>query len=140
MLAGVLAVAGAAAVALRVAVAGHLAALYDPRSWKRNALLQPAARACYRRLVGQGWLDTLRARHGGERVYTFWDYFRDHWPRNAGLRIDHLLLNATLAPALVDAGVHTWVRDRPHASDHAPTWITIDQRPPAPAVKRARSR
>ena len=110
--------------------------IYDPKSWRRNALLQPEARACYRRLVAQGWLDALRARHQGERVYTFWDYFREHWPRNAGLRIDHLLLNATLAPALVDAGVHTWVRDRPHASDHAPTWITIDQQP-AKAPRKA---
>jgi len=99
--------------------------IYDPRSWKRNALLHPKARACYQRLLAQGWIDSLRVRHVGERIYTFWDYFRDHWPRNAGLRIDHLLLNPELAPRLVDAGVHTWVRDQPGASDHAPTWITI---------------
>jgi len=100
--------------------------IYDPRSWKRDALLQPESRACYQRLLAQGWLDALRARHEGERIYTFWDYFRDHWKRNAGLRIDHLLLNPELAPRLIDAGVHTWVRDRPGASDHAPTWITVD--------------
>jgi exodeoxyribonuclease-3 len=100
--------------------------IYDPRSWKRDALLQPESRACYQRLLAQGWLDALRARHEGERIYTFWDYFRDHWRRNAGLRIDHLLLNPGLAPRLVDAGVHAWVRDRPGASDHAPTWVTID--------------
>lgn len=99
--------------------------IYDPKSWKRDALLQPKSRACYQRLLAQGWLDCLRDQHPDERIYTFWDYFRDHWPRNAGLRIDHLLLNKTLAPRLVAAGVHRWVRDRPHASDHAPTWITI---------------
>lgn len=100
--------------------------IYDPTSWKRNALLQAEPRAQYKRLLSQGWLDTLRAQAGDERVYTFWDYFRNHWERNAGLRIDHLLLNATLAPRFAEAGVDTWVRGRPEASDHAPTWITLD--------------
>lgn len=99
--------------------------IYDPRSWRSNALLQPAPRACYQRLLAQGWLDALRAKHPGERVYTFWDYFREHWARNAGLRLDHLLLAPPLAPDLVDAGVHTWVRGQPGASDHAPAWITL---------------
>jgi exodeoxyribonuclease-3 len=99
--------------------------IYDPRSWKRNALLSPESRACYRRLLAQGWLDSLHARHPG-RIYTFWDYFRNHWERDAGLRIDHLLLNAEMAPRLVDAGVHRWVRGLPQASDHAPTWITVE--------------
>jgi exodeoxyribonuclease-3 len=80
----------------------------------------------YGRLLAQGWVDAVRSRHPEERIYTFWDYFRDHWKRNAGLRIDHLLLNAELAAALTDAGVDTWVRDRPHASDHAPTWTALD--------------
>ncbi|MBC7978887.1 MAG: exodeoxyribonuclease III [Myxococcales bacterium] len=101
--------------------------IYNPRSWKRNALLQSESRVRYARLLDQGWVDTVRARHPDERVYTFWDYFREHWKRNAGLRLDHLLLNAELAGALTDAGVHTWVRDRPNASDHAPTWITLDR-------------
>jgi len=74
----------------------------------------------------EGWVDAVRARHPTNRIYTFWDYFRDHWKRNAGLRIDHLLLNRELAGALTGSGVHTWVRDRPHASDHAPTWIALD--------------
>ena len=100
--------------------------IYNPRSWKRDALLQPESRARYERLLAQGWVDAVRARHPEERIYTFWDYFRDHWKRNAGLRIDHLLLNAELAAALTDAGVDTWVRDQPHASDHAPTWIALD--------------
>jgi exodeoxyribonuclease-3 len=107
--------------------------IYDPKSWLRDALLQPESRACYRRLLAQGWVDALRELHPGERIYTFWDYFRDHWKRNAGLRIDHLLLSNQLAPKLKAAEVATWVRDRPHASDHAPTWISLD-------VSRSRAR
>jgi exodeoxyribonuclease-3 len=99
--------------------------IYNPRSWLKDALLQPESRERYRRLVEQGWVDALRARHPGERIYTFWDYFRKHWERNAGLRIDHLLLNAEVAPRLKDAGVDTWVRGLEHASDHAPAWVTL---------------
>jgi exodeoxyribonuclease III len=99
--------------------------IYDPKSWKRNALLQRQPREQYRRLVAQGWLDSLRATHEGERIYTFWDYFRNHWERNAGLRLDHLLLSPSLAPRLRESGVDTWVRGQPNASDHAPTWITL---------------
>lgn len=100
--------------------------IYNPKSWVRDALLQPQGRECYRRLLAQGWLDALRTRHPDERIYTFWDYFREHWKRDAGLRIDHLLLSRELAPALRDANVTRWVRDRPHASDHAPTWIELE--------------
>jgi exodeoxyribonuclease-3 len=99
--------------------------IYNPKSWLRNALLQPQSRACYARLLAQGWTDALRERHPGEAIYTFWDYFREHRQRNAGLRIDHLLLSADVAKRLHGAGVHDWVRDRPHASDHAPTWIEL---------------
>jgi exodeoxyribonuclease-3 len=97
--------------------------IYDPKSWKKDALLQPESRACYERLLAQGWVDSLRTRFAKERVYTFWDYFRQHWPRNAGLRIDHILLNPHVE--LVDAGVDSWVRGEPHASDHAPAWATL---------------
>jgi exodeoxyribonuclease-3 len=99
--------------------------IYNPRSWRKDALLQPESRTCYQRLLAQGWTDALRARHPDERIYTFWDYFRQHWPRNAGLRIDHLLLSADLAPRLKDANVDRWVRDLPHPSDHAPAWVTL---------------
>ena len=99
--------------------------IYDPKSWRRDALLQPESRERYERLLAQGWVDALRHLHPRKRIYTFWDYFRDHWPRNAGLRIDHLLLNPALAPRLAKAGVDTWVRDLPKASDHAPTWIRL---------------
>jgi exodeoxyribonuclease III len=100
--------------------------IYNPASWRKDALLQPESRAAYAELLAQGWVDALRARHPDERIYTFWDYFRQHWPRNAGLRIDHLLLSAGLAPRLRDAGVDRWVRDLPGASDHAPAWVELD--------------
>ena len=103
--------------------------IYDPKHWRKDALLQPQSRACHERLLGQGWLDCLRHLYPDERIYTFWDYFRDHWKRNAGLRIDHLLLNRTLAPRLRNAGVDRWVRGQPGASDHAPTWIELSDRP-----------
>ncbi|WP_150303631.1 exodeoxyribonuclease III [Pseudomonas saliphila] len=100
--------------------------IYNTRSWKKDALLQPESRECYQRLLDQGWTDALRTLYPEERIYTFWDYFRQHWQTNSGLRIDHLLLSADLAPALVGAGVDRWVRDLPKASDHAPTWIELD--------------
>ncbi|MBA1204118.1 exodeoxyribonuclease III [Pseudomonas capeferrum] len=102
--------------------------IYDPKSWRKDALLQPESRDRYQRLLSQGWTDSLRALYPDERVYTFWDYFRNHWQRNAGLRIDHLLLNPALAPYLKDAGVDAWVRNEEHASDHAPVWIELATR------------
>ena len=99
--------------------------IYNPASWRKDALLQPETRACYERLLAQGWTDALRARFPDQRVYTFWDYFRQHWQKNSGLRIDHLLLNPVLTPQLLDAGVDTWVRGQPGASDHAPTWVRL---------------
>ncbi|MET0657656.1 MAG: exodeoxyribonuclease III [Steroidobacteraceae bacterium] len=102
--------------------------IYDPKSWRKDALLQPASRDAYTNLLAQGWTDAIRTLHPDKRIYTFWDYFRQHWPRNAGLRIDHLLLNRELAPALVAAGVDTWVRGEPHASDHVPAWVELERR------------
>ena len=110
--------------------------IYDTKSWKKDALLQPESRECFRRLLGQGWTDALRKIHP-EQIFTFWDYFRQHWQRNAGLRIDHLLLNPDLAPRLLDAGVDRWVRDLEGTSDHAPTWITLDMAPAAPGEPKA---
>jgi exodeoxyribonuclease-3 len=100
--------------------------IYNPRSWLKDALLQPESRAAYQRLLDQGWKDAIRTKYPHERIYTFWDYFRQAWQRNAGLRIDHLLLNKPLAERLVDAGVDTWLRGLEKPSDHAPTWITLD--------------
>ncbi|MCC8361873.1 exodeoxyribonuclease III [Lysobacter sp. A6] len=99
--------------------------IYDPKHWKKDALLQPESRDRYAALLDQGWTDALRTRFPDEKVFTFWDYFRNHWPRNAGLRIDHLLLSRDLAPKLRGAGVDRWVRDLPSASDHAPTWVEL---------------
>jgi len=99
--------------------------VYNPTSWRKDALMQPETRDAYQRLLAQGWTDALRARHPDDTIYTFWDFFRNHWQRNAGLRIDHLLLSDELAPRLVDANVDRWVRGRPRPSDHAPTWVEI---------------
>lgn len=100
--------------------------IYDTRSWKKDALLQPESRACFERLLAQGWHDVLRERFPEQRIYTFWDYLRRAWPRNAGLRIDHLLASPSLHGRVTGAGVDTWVRGMPHASDHAPVWMTLD--------------
>ena len=82
----------------------------------------------YRRLVEQGWTDALRSLHPDERIYTFWKYFRDAFARDAGLRIDHLLLSPTIAERLVAAEVDREVRGRERASDHAPVWIELADR------------
>lgn len=100
--------------------------IYDPRSWRKDALLQPQSRERYQRLLQQGWIDAIRRLHPDQPVFTFWDYFRQHWERDSGLRIDHLLLNAALAGCLEDAGVDRWVRGQAHASDHAPAWVKLD--------------
>jgi exodeoxyribonuclease-3 len=100
--------------------------IYDTRSWLRNALLQPEPRGAFARLLAQGWTDGIGDLHPDEKVYTFWAYLRDSWPRDAGLRIDHLLVSRSLLPSLMDAGVDCAVRGRPGASDHAPAWIEVD--------------
>ena len=102
--------------------------IYNPRSWLKDALLQPESRACFEQLLAQGWVDAVRHLYPEQRIYTFWDYFRNHWARNAGLRIDHLLLNPGLAPFLKRAGVDAWVRNEAKASDHAPVWIELGRR------------
>ena len=99
--------------------------IYNTRSWLNDALLQPESREAYRRLLAQGWSDAIRHLHPDEPIYTFWDYFRNAWGRNAGLRIDHLLLSPAAAPRLRAAGVDRDVRGRDGASDHAPTWVTL---------------
>jgi len=115
--------------------------IYNPRSWRKDALLQPESRAAWERLLALGWTDAIRHKHPEEAVFTFWDYFRQHWERNAGLRIDHLLLSPDLVPCLRGTGVDSWVRGRPHASDHAPTWIELDLKKlgQSPARKRTRT-
>lgn len=99
--------------------------VYKPERWADDALFQPEPREQYVRLLRQGWTDALRHLHPGERLYTFWDYWRNAWPRNAGIRIDHLLLNRPAAERLAAAGVDREVRGRPGASDHAPAWAEL---------------
>lgn len=99
--------------------------IYPSRSWADNALLQPESRKAWRRLVGQGWTDALRQLFPEERIYTFWDYKRNRWTRDAGLRIDHMLLGPDIAERLVAGGVDRAVRGLPRASDHAPVWIEL---------------
>jgi exodeoxyribonuclease III len=101
--------------------------IYNSRSWKTNALLQPESRAAFADLLAAGWVDAIRERFPADPPpWTFWQYFRQAWERDAGLRIDHLLLNPHAAARLVDAGVDKAVRGEPKASDHAPTWIDLD--------------
>ncbi len=100
--------------------------VYKPERWADDALFQPETRELYRKLVKQGWTDAIRHLHPKERIYTFWDYWRNAWARNAGIRIDHLLLNKPAKKRLESAGVDREIRGRPHASDHAPTWVILE--------------
>ncbi len=106
-------------------VVAEVADIYPTTSYRDNALLQPEPRAAFGRLLAQGWIDAIRRVHPDARIYTFWDYLRNRWPRDAGLRIDHLLLSAALAPRLEGAGVDREVRGREGTSDHAPAWVRI---------------
>ena len=108
-------------------VAPTEADIYPRHSYADNALLRPESRAAYQRLLAQGWTDGLRAIHPEGPLWTFWSYLRFRWPKDKGLRIDHLLLSPQLANQLADAGVDRWVRDRDGASDHAPAWIVLDR-------------
>jgi exodeoxyribonuclease-3 len=99
--------------------------VYKPERWLDDALFRPEVRDAFHRLAKQGWTDALRRLHPDERIYTFWDYFRNAWARNAGLRIDHFLLSPTLAKNLAAGGVDREVRGWEKASDHAPAWIEI---------------
>ena len=100
--------------------------VYKPERWADDALMQPESRAAFFRLLDQGWTDAIRRLYPDETIYTFWDYWRNAWARNAGLRIDHLLLNPAAALLLRGAGVDRETRGKEGASDHAPTWIELD--------------
>lgn len=103
--------------------------VYKPERWINDALFRPEIRGAFQRLVSQGWTDALRTLHPAERIYTFWDYFRNAFARDAGLRIDHLLLSPAIAPRLAAAGVDRDVRAKEKTSDHAPTWIALSDEP-----------
>jgi exodeoxyribonuclease-3 len=99
--------------------------VYAPERWRDDALFRPEVRAAFEELVARGWVDALRALHPDERVYTFWKYLRNAFARDAGLRIDHVLLSPAAASRLQRAQVDKNVRARDKASDHAPVWIEL---------------
>jgi len=99
--------------------------VYKPERWVNDALFRTETRAAFDRLMSQGWTDAVRTIHPNETIYTFWDFFRNAYERNAGIRIDHLLLNPIAAKRLKGAGVERDVRGWEKPSDHAPTWIEI---------------
>lgn len=99
--------------------------VYKPERWVNDALFRTEVREAFQQLMAQGWTDALRELHPGETIYTFWDYFRDAFGRNAGLRIDHFLLSPAVASRLKKAGVDRHVRGWEKSSDHAPTWIEL---------------
>ncbi|HZE84446.1 MAG TPA: exodeoxyribonuclease III [Puia sp.] len=99
--------------------------VYKPERWVDDALFRPETRAAFKTLVAQGWTDAIRKLHPDETIYTFWDYFRNAYGRNAGLRIDHFLLSPHIASRLVAAGVDREVRGWEKSSDHAPVWIQL---------------
>lgn len=101
--------------------------VYTTTSYDDNALVQPESRATFARLLEQGWTDAVRKAFPADEVYTFWDYRRNRWPRNAGLRLDHLLLSKAVAGRLKSVGVDRDMRGRDEASDHAPVWIELKQ-------------
>jgi exodeoxyribonuclease-3 len=103
--------------------------VYKPERWLDDALFAPETRAAWFRLVDQGWTDALRHLHPDETIYTFWDYFRNAFARDAGLRIDHFLLSPPLVQRLVDVQVDREVRSWEKTSDHAPVWIELADKP-----------
>jgi exodeoxyribonuclease-3 len=99
--------------------------VYKPERWVDDALFVPEVRELFATLLSQGWTDAVRRQHPDETIYTFWDYFRNAYARNAGIRIDHFLLSPDLAARLVDAQVDVHVRGWEKTSDHAPVWIEL---------------
>ena len=100
--------------------------IYPTRSLDDNALIQPASRKAFARLLAQGWTDALRTLHPTGPLWTFWDYKFERWPKDKGMRLDHFLLSPSVAKKLDGGGIDRWVRGEPNASDHAPAWISLD--------------
>ncbi|HEX8402762.1 MAG TPA: exodeoxyribonuclease III [Allosphingosinicella sp.] len=101
--------------------------VFSAKAMAHDALMQPESRAAFRRLSNLGWTDAIRARYPEGAVYTFWDYTAGCWQRDAGFRIDHLMLSPLAADRLLDAGVDKDYRGREKASDHAPTWVSLER-------------
>lgn len=100
--------------------------VYKPERWVDDALFRPETRAAFQELLNQGWTDAIRTLYPGEKIYTFWDYFRNAYGRDAGLRIDHFLLSPAVKQRLQAGGVDRHVRGWEKTSDHAPVWITLE--------------
>jgi len=100
--------------------------VYKPERWVKDALFRPETRAAFKTLVSQGWTDAIRKLYPEEKIYTFWDYFRNAYSRDAGLRIDHFLLSPNLEKRLIRGGVDRHVRGWEKTSDHAPVWIELE--------------
>jgi len=100
--------------------------IYPARSLDDNALIQPESRQAFSRLLAQGRTDALRRLHPEGPLWTFWDYKRERWPADKGMRLDHLLLSPDMSERLVDGGVDRWMRGEENASDHAPAWVTLN--------------
>jgi exodeoxyribonuclease-3 len=100
--------------------------IYPTRSLDNNALIQPESRQAFSRLLAQGWTDAMRRLHPDGPLWTFWDYKYERWSKNKGMRLDHFLLSPKVSDRLADGGVDRWARGQINASDHAPTWISLD--------------
>jgi exodeoxyribonuclease-3 len=99
--------------------------VYKPERWGNDALFRPETRAAFKVLMEQGWIDAIRTIYPNDVIYTFWDYFRNNYERNAGLRIDHFLLSPQLKDRLAGAGVDRHVRGWEKSSDHGPVWVEL---------------
>ncbi len=99
--------------------------VYKPERWVNDALFREETREAFERIMAQGWTDAIRKLHPDETIFTFWDFFRDAYGRNAGLRIDHFLLSPQVVERLKGAGVDKHVRGWEKTSDHAPVWIEL---------------
>ncbi|SDY54443.1 exodeoxyribonuclease III [Citreimonas salinaria] len=100
--------------------------VHDPKAWEDDALYLPQTRAAFHRVVNLGFTDAFRVRNAAPAQYTFWDYQANAWPRNKGIRIDHMLLSPQAADMLVDCRIDKEIRDRDKPSDHVPVWVELD--------------
>lgn len=99
--------------------------VYKPEKFSENALFRIEVRKAFKQLIGQGWTDSIRLLFKEDGVYTFWEYFRNAYGRNAGLRLDHILLSPKIVPRLLEGGIDRHVRGWEKSSDHAPVWIML---------------
>lgn len=99
--------------------------VYDPEGWRGDALCRPESRSKFRSLLHLGYTDAVRALHPEPRLFTFWDYQAGRWPRDEGLRIDHLLLSPQAADRLQSAGIDREPRGADKPSDHTPVWCEL---------------